>query len=72
MDLRIVKADLKDVIVLGPAPAPFYKIDSNYRNHIVIKCNSLQKLRDIIRQIKMLPLPAGVYLEIDIDPMDLV
>jgi primosomal protein N' (replication factor Y) len=72
LDSRIAKADLKDVIVLGPAPAPFYKIDSNFRNHIVIKCNSLQKLRDIIRQIKMLPLPSGVYLEIDIDPMDLV
>ena len=72
LDFKILKAGLKDVIVLGPAPAPFYKIDSNFRNHIVIKTNSLQKLRDIIREIKSISQPSNVYLEIDIDPMDLV
>ncbi|HNE08628.1 MAG TPA: primosomal protein N', partial [Leptospiraceae bacterium] len=58
--------------ILGPAPAPFYKIDSNFRNHIVIKTNSLQRVRDVIRELKMISLPSNVYLEIDIDPMDLV
>ena len=72
LDSKILKAGLKDIIVLGPAPAPFYKIDSNFRNHIVIKTNSLQKLRDIIRDIKSITLASNVYLEIDIDPMDLV
>ncbi|MBK8393992.1 MAG: primosomal protein N' [Leptospiraceae bacterium] len=72
LDIKIAKFAIKDVIVLGPAPAPFYKIDSNFRNHIVIKTNSLLKLREIIREIKLISLPANVYLEIDIDPMDLV
>ncbi|HMW06965.1 MAG TPA: primosomal protein N' [Leptospiraceae bacterium] len=72
LDKKISNLNLKDVYILGPAPAPFYKIDSNFRNHIVIKTNSLQRVRDVIRELKMISLPSNVYLEIDIDPMDLV
>lgn len=72
LNKKLAGLNLKDIVVLGPAPAPFYKIDSNFRNHIVIKTTSLQRIRDVVREIKLIPLPANVFLEIDIDPMDLV
>lgn len=62
-----------NTIVLGPAPCPFYKIDNNFRNHILIKTNRLSKVREILNNsIKSLKIPNYVYLEIDFDPVDLV
>ena len=59
--------------ILGPAPCPFYKIDNNYRNHIVIKTNSLNYWKEIIREfIIPLKIHSKAYLEIDFDPMDLL
>ncbi|MEM7179810.1 MAG: primosomal protein N' [Spirochaetota bacterium] len=61
------------IIVLGPAACTFYRIDSNFRNHIIIKTNVHLKVKQILRQmLDGLKLPHKVYLEIDIDPVDLV
>jgi len=58
--------------ILGPVECPFFKIDSNYRFHILIKTNEQNSFRQIIREF-VLPLgSSSVYLEIDIDPVDLV
>lgn len=58
--------------ILGPVECPFFKIDSNYRFHILIKTNEQNLFRQIIREF-VLPLgSSSVYLEIDIDPVDLV
>lgn len=60
-------------IVMGPAPCPFYRIDSNYRNHIIIKTSQHLRVKTLLKQIlQELKLPTKVYLEIDIDPVDLV
>ncbi|TGK18930.1 primosomal protein N' [Leptospira fluminis] len=59
--------------LLGPAPCPFYKIDKNFRNHILIKTSSPGKWREILRkEIRPLKVPKNVYLELDFDPVDLV
>ncbi|EMO74104.1 primosomal protein N' [Leptospira kirschneri str. 200801925] len=63
----------KDTILLGPAPCPFYRIDSNFRNHIILKTSSPNVWREIFKkEIRPLKLSKKVYLEIDFDPLDLV
>lgn len=63
----------KDTILLGPAPCPFYRIDSNFRNHIILKTSSPNIWREIFKkEIRPLKLSKKVYLEIDFDPLDLV
>ncbi|TGK35041.1 primosomal protein N' [Leptospira gomenensis] len=63
----------KDTILLGPAPCPFYRIDSNFRNHIILKTSSLNVWREILKkEVRPLKLSKKVYLEIDFDPLDLV
>lgn len=72
---RILKRHLPDpnTVVLGPAPCPFYKIDANFRNHILIKTTQQNKWRDILREeIRPIKLSKNVYLELDFDPVDLV
>lgn len=63
---------LENTILLGPAPCPFYKIDSNFRNHIVIKTNTISELKVILKELRKKTLPTNSYIEIDIDPVDLV
>jgi primosomal protein N' (replication factor Y) len=59
--------------VLGPSPCPFYKIDSNFRNHLIIRTQDPEKSKKTLNEIlKSMNLPKSVYLEIDIDPIDLV
>jgi primosomal protein N' (replication factor Y) len=59
--------------LLGPVDCPFYKVESNYRNHLLIKTNKQKEWKDIIKNIlSELKITSGVYLEIDIDPIDLV
>ncbi|NUM41386.1 MAG: primosomal protein N' [Leptospiraceae bacterium] len=73
IDLFLLKNTNQKIIVLGPAECPFYKIDSNYRNHIVLKTLNLTILKNFIREkIKPLKFHKSVYLEIDFDPMDLL
>jgi primosomal protein N' (replication factor Y) (superfamily II helicase) len=63
----------KDVYLLGPVECPFYKIESNYRNHLLLKSRDIADLKILIRlKVQTAKLPSGVYLEIDVDPVDLV
>ncbi|EKO35629.1 primosomal protein N' [Leptospira santarosai str. CBC379] len=63
----------KDTVLLGPAPCPFYRIDSNFRNHIILKTASPGYWREILKkEIRPLKLSKKAYLEIDFDPLDLV
>lgn len=65
--------DDKGSYLLGPADCPFYKIESNYRNHLLIKTNKQKEWKEIIKKILLeTKIPSQVYLEIDIDPVDLV
>ncbi|MAF90073.1 MAG: primosomal protein N' [Bdellovibrionaceae bacterium] len=66
--------DYGKVQVLGPSPAPLFKLRSKFRYHILIKapsanliqhfCNNLLKKQDW--------LPSGVQLLTDIDPIQLM
>lgn len=72
LNQKILESNIQNVYVLGPTECPFYKIDSNFRFHILIKTIEPQVFKDIIRE-SILPLSnSRVYLEIDVDPIDLV
>ncbi|HNH08812.1 MAG TPA: primosomal protein N', partial [Leptospiraceae bacterium] len=63
----------ENTFMLGPAECPFYRVDSNFRRHIILKTHDIQKIREILKKTVLpINLPSGLYLEIDIDPVDLV
>jgi primosomal protein N' (replication factor Y) (superfamily II helicase) len=62
-----------DFILLGPVECPFYKIEENFRNHLLIKTLKVEPLKAFLKEkISGINIPVGVYLEIDIDPLELV
>jgi primosomal protein N' (replication factor Y) len=75
-----IAAGLRDTIarsnlavsLLGPAEAPLQKIGGNYRHHVILKTRDMDAMRTLIRSAKSHVIPRDVYLEIDIDPYDLM
>ncbi len=60
------------VTVLGPSTAPFQKIAGNYRHHIILKSPDAASLRKVASASRGAVSGPGLYLEIDIDPYDLL
>ncbi len=58
--------------ILGPSPAPLSKISNNFRWHLLLKTTEMEHAREIIRTCRNMPPVSDVYLEIDIDPYDLM
>ncbi|MCX8123756.1 MAG: primosomal protein N' [Spirochaetes bacterium] len=61
-----------DVTILGPTQAPLYKIASQFRYHIVLKSHNVEMLSSVIGECKKKINLQGTFLEIDIDPLDLL
>lgn len=72
LDKELDKYTFQKLVILGPTEAPFYKIDSNFRIHLIIKTLELTQLREVIKELKKFKFHKSIYLEIDIDPIDLV
>jgi len=62
----------ENIQVLGPAAAPMEKIGGNYRHHIIMKSRSVDMLRKVIVESRGAVNSNNVYLEIDIDPHDMM
>ena len=60
------------VRVMGPSSAPFGKIGGNYRHHIILKSDDVASLREVIVAARGAVSGRDVYLEIDIDPYELL
>ncbi|MGL4370490.1 MAG: replication restart helicase PriA, partial [Spirochaetota bacterium] len=58
--------------MLGPAPAPLEKIGGNYRHHLIIKAKSTEILKTAARAAYAAYKGTEPYLEIDIDPYDML
>ncbi len=58
--------------VLGPSAAPLSKIANNYRYHIILKSKDFERLKKVIREVKDSVSGKDVYLEVDIDPYDML
>jgi primosomal protein N' (replication factor Y) (superfamily II helicase) len=68
-DIRERKAPVR---VMGPSSAPFGKIGGNYRHHIILKSGDVSTLRDVIAAARGSVSGRDVYLEIDMDPYELL
>jgi len=60
------------IIILGPSPAPLTKIGGNYRYHIILKSGKLNELTELIKTALESFKSKAVYVEIDIDPVDML
>ena len=60
------------VIILGPSPAPLSKIGGNYRYHLILKGNNLNELTSFMKTALDLFKSKAVYIEIDVDPVDML
>lgn len=61
-----------DITMLGPAAAPLEKIAGNYRHHIILKSTDLGSLRAAVAGARDAVSWNEVYLEVDIDPYDMM
>ncbi|MCP4134657.1 MAG: primosomal protein N' [bacterium] len=72
LELNIKKTG-SPVLLLGPSEAPISKISNNYRHHIILKSKETEELRKIIVASKeAVASKQGLYLEIDMDPVDML
>lgn len=69
---KISSEKYSQINVLGPSPAPLSKIGGNYRYHIILKGNKLNDLTLFIKTALDSFKSKAVYIEIDIDPVDML
>ncbi len=60
------------VQVLGPSPAPLERIAANYRYHVILKSGQVEALRRAITESRDAVSARDVYLEVDMDPYDML
>jgi len=62
--------------LLGPAPAPMYKLRGSYRRRLMIKTTAIRKVTARLRawetEQKNFSLPAKIRVIVDIDPVDMM
>lgn len=60
--------------LLGPAPAPVFKVNNRYRYRLMVKGPNTKKLRDFIAQVvrsaQRDPMTKGMSIYVDVNPMD--
>ncbi|MBN2553163.1 MAG: primosomal protein N' [Spirochaetales bacterium] len=61
------------VDVLGPAECPLAVIAGNHRNHLIFRSRNFKDLHGLVRRaLQRFQVPAGVYVEVDVDPVSLL
>ncbi len=65
-------ADLKDIILAGPAPAPLLRAETYYRYQLMLRTGRMSLLsKQLAGLTQILHLPEDITLSVDIDPVDL-
>ena len=72
MAKKAITVENLPVQLVGPSPAPLTKIAKNYRHHIILKSTATSHLAKLAYHVKKNLAYSDVYLEIDIDPYDLL
>jgi primosomal protein N' (replication factor Y) len=63
---------IRDLIVAGPAPAPLVRAEGFYRYQIMLRTRHMSRLsRWLGERVAEFPLPEGVTLTVDVDPVSL-
>jgi primosomal protein N' (replication factor Y) len=59
--------------VLGPAECPISRISGNWRSHLIVCCRAFGPAHEAVgRELDVWRTPAGVHVEIDVDPLSLL
>ena len=68
------KAQLEDVMVLGPAVPPIERIRGRYRRTLLVSSSNYQHLRFIVGAIKTAFKggPKDIRFKIDVDPQSII
>ncbi|NMW31876.1 primosomal protein N' [Altererythrobacter sp. RZ02] len=67
------RPNIRDVMILGPAPAPMALLRGRYRYRLLINARRSAQVQDIIRKwLDTLDFPRGVRVSVDIDPYSFV
>jgi primosomal protein N' (replication factor Y) len=65
-------AEVKDLVIAGPAPAPLARAESNYRYQLMLRARQMSAVSRRLAVLTVsLALPEGVSFSVDIDPVDL-
>jgi primosomal protein N' (replication factor Y) len=68
-----LKLNNEDAIILGPAPAPFSKLNKQYRYHLIIKAKTAALMSQVVNYYKKKLIPQSkISFYIDIDPLSLM
>tara|TARA_R110002072_G_scaffold238769_2_gene396346 strand:+ start:258687 stop:261053 length:2367 start_codon:yes stop_codon:yes gene_type:complete len=68
----VVKKRGLEIKVLGPAPCPITKLQSNYRFHFLLSAADLNAVRILWRELRpTLPADRSVEFVVDVDPINL-
>ncbi|RMF11968.1 MAG: hypothetical protein D6761_13365 [Candidatus Dadabacteria bacterium] len=70
-DMRGMLRRDKDLLVLGPAPAPLERIRRRWRYHLLVRHARIQPLREAAMRVRTIDLPKRVRVETILDPWDL-
>lgn len=72
-ELQTALAELRDLIVAGPAPAPLLRAETFYRYQIMLRTRSMSRLSALAEPcLAKLHLDDDLHLTIDIDPVNLM
>ena len=73
MQWRKAEEPLEDFEVLGPSECPLSKISANYRYQIILRAESIKTIQSATaRFIYNYKNKQGVYIEVDVDPTNLL
>ena len=71
-ELEKAVGNMKDLIIMGPSPAPLVKAETYYRYQIMLRAQRMASLSQRLASlVRSLTLPEDVTLAVDIDPVDL-
>jgi primosomal protein N' (replication factor Y) len=67
-----ISADIKDLMIAGPAPAPLLRADTYYRYQIMLRAPRMTQLSQRLAQLtQSLTFDDDVMLSVDIDPVEM-
>jgi len=65
-------ADVKDLVIAGPAPAPLARAESHYRYQIMLRARNMTAVsRRLAVLMEQVAFPEGIAVSVDIGPMDM-
>ena len=69
--MRVAWPNYQAITLLGPAPAPLWRVRRRYRMRFLLKCKKEVNLQQAIRVwLDAAPLPSNIRCKVDIDPIN--